>query len=148
LVLTLAVGVACVGCAEHGAGAKPNPMIAEAAAACVATPGSEGLTPPKVIRRIQPAAPRGEQHRGFAAVCATIDETGRPTDLRVARTDNEEFAQTYMATLAGWQFEPARQNGKPIAFTMVFSASFDKHDPSSPAERRELPPLPGADSPQ
>ena len=52
----------------------------------------------------------------FADVEFVVDSTGRPevSTARVNRSNHAKFADTVLATLKGWRFEPAMRDGKTV----------------------------------
>jgi TonB family protein len=49
----------------------------------------------------------------------TIDETGRPRDIKIMRDENENLAKKLLSAVAQWQFTPARKNGVAVATRVI-----------------------------
>lgn len=86
-------------------------IVAECEAA---TPLSEGVEPPRLLRSPQPDAPTVGPQRGYACFAVTIDTEGRVSDPTMIRTSSAEFARAAARKLANWRFEPATKDGAPI----------------------------------
>lgn len=86
---------------------------------------SEGIEPPKVIRRVDPDPVRPVRD-SMAAVEAAVDETGRI--LAVWYLDGDpHWSRAVGQAFARWQLEPATQNGKPIAVRFRITANRRVH---------------------
>jgi TonB family protein len=77
---------------------------------------SDGLVIERVTPKITPGALRSVQGKIKIQVKVKVDETGRVTDARLkSRGPSRFFAERALEAARGWKFEPARENGKPLA---------------------------------
>jgi protein TonB len=54
-----------------------------------------------------------------AKVEFVVDATGRPTGFSVISTDDPQLADAVIDALKQWRFDPAHQNGVPVAAKVV-----------------------------
>jgi hypothetical protein len=121
-VILLVPAVALLaGCA--GTMSDPIPSRDAAVAKCRSLGGSstEGIQPPKLVKK-------GKSWRGFvlgsggyACVQATVTVEGKLTEPEILSTDNKTFADAYAKSLSGFEYEPARKDGKPVAVKVVLT---------------------------
>jgi hypothetical protein len=72
------------------------------------------ITPPKVIRRVEPHVSDALVHRGASAtLAAVIGEDGRPRHICIQSGD-AEWGSAMTEALQQWVFEPGTIQGKPI----------------------------------
>jgi hypothetical protein len=84
------------------------------------------ISPPKVIRRLEPIASdtlRRQDRRVIATVEAVVNERGIPTQVCFISGDMEWGAALANA-VRNWTFEPAMSDGKPIAVRFSVTSSF------------------------
>jgi hypothetical protein len=82
-------------------------------AALTMTPDS-GITPPKVVRRVEPITPGHMKGReALAVVDAVIGVDGKPRHI-CFREGDPEWGAAVMAAFGQWEFEPATQHGQPV----------------------------------
>jgi protein TonB len=44
----------------------------------------------------------------------TIDQNGKPSNVRVDRVSDQTAYKQIIATVSKWEFTPARKNGQPV----------------------------------
>lgn len=114
LVLIAAIGsLGLSGCAAAGA---PAAIPASAAEVCGAQDLSldPGVTPPRLIHRIEPKVLLTDASPAYACVEGTVRTDGTVTDLRVLRASSADMATRALDAVRGWRYSPAIQNGVPI----------------------------------
>lgn len=87
---------------------------------------ASGIQPPKILRRVEPVAPRefiGSGRRVVASVGAAISESG--TVEAVWRESGDPvWARSIAAALRQWRFAPATKDGHPVAIRFSLTATF------------------------
>lgn len=100
-----------------------------AASAFAATPSQPGYTPMKIIQTEPVIFPRQLTDLGITtgdvAVAVQIDENGRLTDHLVTAYTHPRFAESAVAALKKWRFEPAFVNGEPRSATVDLTFLFE-----------------------
>ena len=77
--------------------------------------GAVSDSEPRPIDRPAPAARRLWGVQNVVVVHATIDEEGCVRDAEVEGTVLQPLEKTVLAAVGNWVFEPASENGKPVA---------------------------------
>jgi TonB family protein len=101
-------------------------------------PSPSERTQPRPIHQVQPDFPPGQElnnEPGNVVLEFTIDEAGRVRDPRVVSSSNPAFEQPALTAVRDWRFEPARQNGQPVACRAIQEFNFR----AQPSSRREIP---------
>lgn len=125
-------------------------LAAEVSAADLAN-----YTPMKVIQNSAPAYPRALSELGVkegeAHVCIQVDEKGNLMDHLVTFYTQVEFADSAVAALKKWKYEPAWLNGEPRAATVELTFLFESQgltvvnlSPSVYVMRRSMELMPGS----
>ena len=112
----------CVACASSPRQAA-NPPSQDATCRSYSLPNNPDVTPPRLLRGEQPPSPQGAQS-GYACVRVTITESGSVVDPVVVKTDNQEFAQAFVRSLAQWQYAPATRGSAKVVYHTVLIARF------------------------
>jgi TonB family protein len=76
------------------------------------------VTPPKLVHSTDPALPLGldRQHvEGKVVVRFTVGKDGKVTGLHVLESPNWPMAESVLNAVRTYRFEPAQQNGQPVA---------------------------------
>lgn len=85
----------------------------------------QGLTQPKVVKRVQPDFSPLGRHRdlpaGLLVFDAVITAAGRVGEVRVAKPFRPEFDRIVLAAFKQWRFEPARRSGQATSVVMTFT---------------------------
>ena len=94
------------------------------------TDGGEGG--PQRLVAIQPQYPRDAAMagiEGWVKVRFTVTAAGTVTDIRILEANpNRVFNEAVLRTLARWKFEPAKNEGHPVASTVVQTLEFSLDD--------------------
>jgi TonB family protein len=88
---------------------------------------SEGMTPPKVISRVEPHySEEAKKNNIFGVVIleATINEAGVVTDVRVLKPLPYGLDQAAVEAIRQWRFEPATIEGRPVPVIFNFTFNF------------------------
>ncbi len=92
----------------------------------IKTVGGE-VTRPKLLNRIEPSYPdkvRKEKVSGQVIIQAVIEKDGTVGRASVVRPVHPELDAAALEALRQWRYEPARQNGKPVAVYMTVTIDF------------------------
>lgn len=76
------------------------------------------ITPPRVVTSVEAIYPLeaiAAAKEGTSVLTVTISEDGSVSDVQVAESAGEAFDHAVIEAARQWRFEPAQQNGKPIA---------------------------------
>ena len=80
--------------------------------------GSEGLIPPLLIKKSDPEYPKSARAAkagdGTVFLCAEIDRSGVPRNLRVLSSTHPSFEEEALIAIKKWRFRPGNKNGKPV----------------------------------
>ena len=72
------------------------------------------LAAPVVTKVVNPAG-IARRHDGVTVrVTLTVDENGKPSDIRLVTNNDRNLKDTLIPAVAQWEFAPARLNGKAI----------------------------------
>lgn len=95
---------------------------------CTLNPVTQiGDTLPIVVNKEAPAYPedlRKAKVQGVAVLKLRIDEKGRVVNCEKAKADDDRFVAPACEAAMKWEFEPARKDGKPIAYDYFVTMSF------------------------
>ena len=94
-----------------------------------ARPASGGdVTPPKLLKKVEPLYPRGAQEfdvGGILIVEVVIDKQGRVTAPRVRRAlPAPTLSYAALEAVKQWRFEPGRLSGEPIDVLFHLTVSY------------------------
>lgn len=136
------VGFRCV-LAHHTppvtiAGQGATPTEDTAAGDIASAPSPSERTQPRPIHQVQPDfSPDQDFNSGPGNVVLefTIDEAGRVRDPRVVSSSHPAFEQPALTAVGDWRFEPARQDGQPVACRAIQEFRFS----TQPSSRQEIP---------
>ena len=85
-------------------------------------------TPPKirgVLLPVYPYALRRDGVRGSARAAMLIAPNGHVTQVKVLDAAHPEFGQALAAALAGFRFDPAFKDGRPVPHVLAFEQEFN-----------------------
>ncbi len=107
----------------------PPPAATSPSPASTDAPALSVITPCKVIRTQPISYPmpllRDGISHGEARVLASIDANGRLTESMILGYTHKPFADSAIAALAVWKFEPARVNGQPVGTVADITFRFE-----------------------
>ncbi len=84
-------------------------------------------TPPKVLYKVEPQyteEAKTAKVSGSVLLSLTVDPSGAAQDITVARSLDEGLDQSAIAAVRQWQFAPATEDGKPVAFPVKIEVNF------------------------
>ncbi len=64
-----------------------------------------------------------------AQVEFVVDPSGRTSDFTVVSTNDPQLASAVIDAVSQWRFDPARQNGMPVAARVVLPVRIEKATP-------------------
>lgn len=122
----------------------PTPAVAAAATATqtsalakINVPGTNTFKPdlpvvlaPKLVKQVDPEFPkkwRKDKSSGTVNVTMTVDEAGKPRDLRVDTPVGHGFDEAALKAIRQYRFEPATRDGKPVAVTLRVEVVFQRY---------------------
>ena len=91
-----------------------------------APPPARGSTPKK-IKDVRPQYPRDMQSQrtsGFVVVEGWVSTRGCLSNLRIVRSPALPFEIEALRAMSGWEFEPARQNGRAVPVRTTMTTTF------------------------
>jgi TonB family protein len=105
--------------------------FAQTAAPSTTDQSVASVTPPRLIRAQPAAVPDGEALLEAVSVtlALTVDETGHVSASAILESGGERFDQSVLSALQGFDFEPARRGGVPIAAQIHYRYVFPAQPP-------------------
>lgn len=73
------------------------------------------LAAPVVTKVVNPAGIARRFEGATVRVTLTVDENGKPSDIRLVTNNDRNLKDTLIPAVAQWEFAPARLNGKAIS---------------------------------
>ncbi len=67
---------------------------------------------------------RAEKVEGMVKLIAVISKEGKPRDITIKEGLDKRLDAKAIAAVKQWEFEPARLNGKPVAFRAELQVIF------------------------
>lgn len=67
---------------------------------------------------------RKAKYQGTVVLWLIVDQTGRPHDIKVARTLGMGLDQKAVEAVRQWKFEPAKKDGRPVAVQINVEVNF------------------------
>ena len=89
--------------------------------------GSDGVTPPRVIHRVDPSydeAGRKAKLNGFVILSFIVTPEGKTKDIRVVKSLSPGLDQKSIEAVSEWKFAPATKEGKPVAIEIQVETTF------------------------
>lgn len=86
-----------------------------------------GVTQPKLIHPVEPHYPdnvRKEKTTGQVVIQAIIEKDGAVARATVVRPVHPDLDAAALEAVRQWRYEPAKQNGKPLAVYMTITVDF------------------------
>lgn len=111
--------------ASHGT----SPILLVATAA----PGEEpqqlgpGITPPKIVSKVNPSYPleaKQQGREGTVTLAVVVTEKGVPEDVRVAKSAAPDLDENAVDAVRQWKFEPALKDGKPVKVKLKIDVNY------------------------
>ncbi len=91
------------------------------------TPDVSGVTPPRVVRRIDPQyspEARAEHIQGTVVLRVIVDEKGHPADISLISPLGFELDQEARKAVAQWEFAPGTKAGVPMRSVTTVEVPF------------------------
>ena len=99
-----------------------------AATAPPSEPESLAIEEIKTLRQERPRFPATMRaigvKEGSVSLVVSVDEFGAVTDVFVAESSRQAFADSALKSIQNWEFEPARYNGTPFPSTLRLDLDF------------------------
>jgi protein TonB len=90
-------------------------------------PIGPGVSPPRVLRQVQPDHPtKGFRISGSVLLSVIVSSKGDPKEPKVTRSLEKDLDQSAIDAVMKWQFTPAMKDGKPVASRVSIEIRF--HD--------------------
>ena len=89
--------------------------------------GDEGVTPPKVLSKIEPeytAEARDARIEGTVELSLQIDADGLAQNIQITRSLDGGLDQSAAAAIQQWRFKPGEKNGKPVRVAAKIEVNF------------------------
>ena len=89
--------------------------------------GEDGLTPPSVIKKVDPVYTpdaRDARIQGTTALRLVIDENGVAQNIEVARSLDPGLDIAAIEAVSQWQFAPGKKDGKPVRVSAMIEINF------------------------
>ncbi len=79
----------------------------------------------KLINRVNPVYPKGENRIGYVRVLMRVDSGGKVSNVRVTRKTSQAFADAAIAAAKVWKFEPAFEirKGKKVTVKSIYATT-------------------------
>jgi TonB family protein len=94
--------------------------------------------PPGAARPVlteSPYPPSTRTEPGSATVALTIDESGQTSELRTEKASDPKLGDEALKIVRGWRFNPAMQDGQPVASTgrvqLIFGPAVETPKPAA-----------------
>ena len=97
-----------------------------------APPDPAAVIPPRVISRIDPVMPEDVQRRGVVVLAGVVNKSGQVETLTVQRAFTPAFDKACLDAVRQWRYEPATQNGRPVAIDYHVTCTFSPQRQSVP----------------
>jgi TonB family protein len=89
--------------------------------------GEEGVTPPKVVSKIEPVytdEARNAKIEGTVELSVEVDADGLAQNIQVVRSLDEGLDQSAIAAIQQWRFKPSEKDGKPVRVVAHIEVNF------------------------
>lgn len=115
-------------------------------------PGVSRFVPPRLLERVEAAYPEAARKQGLTGTVLlqiVVGVDGSVTDAQVAHPAGHGFDESALAAAKQLRFEPATQNGQPVAVQLNYEVLFALHDlptikDTAGATKESAPPEGGA----
>ena len=113
--------------------ASPPVTVTEVLGGCQgAPPDPAAVIPPRVISRIDPVIPEDVQRHGVVVLAGLVNKSGQVENLTVQRAFAPAFDKACLDAVRQWRYEPATQNGIPVAIDYHVTCTFSPQQQSVP----------------
>src|SRR6266567_4628465 len=110
-------------CAEQQAGKQAE---SEKAPAEPVYELGDGITPPRLIRQVNPeySGKRGVGVKGSVSISLVISSKGIPENPRVVQGLDPDIDKSAVEAIKQWRFSPAQKDKKPVAVKVTVEVQF------------------------
>jgi protein TonB len=89
-------------------------VLFSSASAITTTPAAT-FEAPAPIKTAEPVLVPSSHHGSMVNVTMTIDQAGKPSNIRVANVSDQAAYKRFVDSVKKWEFSPARKNGQPVS---------------------------------
>ena len=82
------------------------------------------VKPPTVIHYVEPGSTEGAFIEGVVRLSTVVETDGRPSDLQVTKSLNEEEDRLALEALKQWRFKPGTRNSEPVRVRIAVEIAF------------------------
>jgi TonB family protein len=100
--------------------AELNELIANDMASRV----GPGVTPPGIVRRVEPLY-RAEESQGPVVLDVVVQEDGTPKIVRVIQSQSWKLDESAITAVEQWRFSPATMDGMPVRVRLNVAVDFN-----------------------
>jgi TonB family protein len=90
-------------------------------------PGRDGVTPPKLVQRIDPdysEEARKAKWQGFVKLAVEVWPDGRPHNIRVLQALGMGLDEKAIEAVSQWRFIPGKRNGSAVKTIATVEVNF------------------------
>ena len=84
------------------------------------------VTPPVVIRRVEPKFPEARRTSSFLTFEVVITKSGDVKNVRSLKSPDDAQTRAVIDALRQWKFSPGRLRGEPVDVIYNFSVNIDR----------------------
>lgn len=106
---------------------KDKPKQEAAGSASALSASSQGVTPPKLIRQIQPVFPdqaKAASYNTDVVLSLVVNTQGKPEDLWLVRPAGLGLDEAAAEAVWHYRFRPAEKDGMPVATYLNIEVNF------------------------
>jgi TonB family protein len=86
----------------------------------------EGITPPQLIRQVNPeySGKKGVGVKGSVSISLVVNSKGLPENPKVVQGLDPDFDKSAVEAIKQWRFSPAQKDKKPVAVKLTVEVQF------------------------
>jgi protein TonB len=86
----------------------------------------EGITPPRLIRQVNPeySGKKGVGVKGSVAIALVVNSKGIPENPKVVQGLDPDIDKSAVEAIKQWRFSPAQKDKKPVAVKVTVEVQF------------------------
>jgi TonB family protein len=86
----------------------------------------EGITPPRLIRQVNPeySGKKGVGVKGSVAISLVVTSKGLPENPKVVQGLDPDIDKSAVEAIKQWRFTPAQKDKKPVAVKVTVEVQF------------------------
>jgi len=88
---------------------------------------SEGITPPRIIHRVDPSydeAGRKAKTNGSVILTLIVTPEGDPKNIRISKSLSPGLDKKSIEAVSKWKFAPGTKDGRPVAVELQVETTF------------------------